>query len=225
MNMGHTNLRVVNPVEFDPYRIEGIAHKSAPLIKRTRICASLDEALADAVLVVGTTARARTAQRNFVHPREAAVEIVTHARNGVVAVLFGREDKGLSNEALDRCHLVATIPTSPEYWSINLAQACLVLLYETCLAAGAERAPLPRGRRKSPPATHEDLESMFQALQKGLEQIDFFKSRRSAMVMRTLRTVLARARLDLRESRLLRAIGFEIGHYLERGEGRRGERS
>jgi TrmH family RNA methyltransferase len=222
MNMGHSRLRLVQPAEFDAYRIEGIAHKSAPLIKSTRIFDSLDEALADAVFVVGTTARPRTAQRNFVHPRDAAAEIVAQARQGVVAVLFGREDKGLSNEALDRCHLVATIPTSPEYWSINLAQACLILLYETFLAAGAERAPLPRGRRRAPPATQEDLESMFQALQKGLEEIDFFKSRRSAMVMRTLRTVLARARLDLRESRLLRAIGFEIGHYLERkgGSGR-----
>jgi tRNA C32,U32 (ribose-2'-O)-methylase TrmJ len=66
---------------------------------------------------------------------------------------------------------------------------------------------------------------MFQALQKGLQQIDFFKSRRSAMVMRTLRTVLARAHLDLRESRLLRAIGFEIGHYLDRNvESQPGER-
>jgi TrmH family RNA methyltransferase len=226
MNMGHSKLRLVSPVEFDAYRIEGIAHKSAPLIKSTRICESLDEALADAVFVVGTTARPRTAQRNFVHPRAAAAEIVTHARSGVVAVLFGREDKGLSNEALDRCHVVATIPTSPDFWSINLAQACLILLYETFLAAGAESAPLPKGRRKSPPANQEDLESMFEALQMGLQGIDFFKSRRSAMVMRTLRTVLARARLDQRESRLLRAIGFEIRHYLDRHvNGQRGERS
>jgi tRNA/rRNA methyltransferase/tRNA (cytidine32/uridine32-2'-O)-methyltransferase len=216
MNMGVASLRLVRPAEFDAYRIEGIAHRSEDLIRATRVFETLDEALCDAAFVVGTTARPRTAQRNFLHPRQAGAEIVARAREGTVAVLFGREDKGLSNEALDRCHSVVLIPTAPAYWSMNLAQACLVILYEIFLAAGADRAPLPRGRRTSPPATHGDLESMFAALHGGLACIDFFKSRRSSMVMRTLRTVLARARLDLRESRLLRAIGYEIGHFLER---------
>jgi TrmH family RNA methyltransferase len=218
MNMGFSRLRLVRPAEFDAYRIEGIAHRSDELIRGTQVFNELDEALADAVFVVGTTARGRTAQRNFAHPREAGAEIVSRAHDGVVAVLFGREDRGLSNEALDRCHRVVHIPTAPAYWSINLAQACLVVLYETFQAAGADRSPLPKGRRISQPSTQEDLESMFEALQGGLTRIDFFKSRRSQTVMSTLRTVLARARLDLSESRLLRAIGFEISHYLERQE-------
>jgi tRNA/rRNA methyltransferase/tRNA (cytidine32/uridine32-2'-O)-methyltransferase len=220
MNMGLSRLRLVRPAEFDAYRIEGIAHRSEELIRATRIFDTLDEALSDATYVVGSTGRPRTAQRNFVHPRAGGPEVVAKAREGLVAILFGREDKGLSNEALDRCHSVVLIPTAPAYWSMNLAQACLVVLYEIFLAAGADRAPLPKGRRRSQPASHEDLESMFAALQGGLSSIDFFKSRRSAMVMRTLRTVLARARLDLRESRLLRAIGFEISHFLERSERR-----
>jgi tRNA/rRNA methyltransferase/tRNA (cytidine32/uridine32-2'-O)-methyltransferase len=237
MNMGLSRLRLVRPADFDAYRIEGIAHRSDEVIRATRVFETLDEALSDAAFVVGTTARPRTAQRNFVHPREGGREIVARAREGLVAVLFGREDKGLSNEALDRCHSVVLIPTVPAFWSINLAQACLIVLYEVFLAAGADLSPLPTGRRtrlqstvgghlspatgkaarSSQPATQEDLESMFAALENGLSRIDFFKSRRPAMVMRTLRTVLARARLDLRESRLLRAIGFEIGHFLERG--------
>jgi tRNA/rRNA methyltransferase/tRNA (cytidine32/uridine32-2'-O)-methyltransferase len=216
MNMGISRLRLVRPAQFDAYRIEGIAHRSEDLIRATQVFSQLDEALADAVFVVGTTARGRTAQRNFSHPREAGAEIVSRAHDGVVAVLFGREDKGLSNEALDRCHRVVHIPTAPAYWSINLAQACLLVLYEIFQAAGANRSPLPKGRRTSQPPTHEDLESMFEILQGGLTSIDFFKSRNTESVMRTLRTVLARAGLDLRESRLLRAIGFEISHYLER---------
>jgi tRNA/rRNA methyltransferase/tRNA (cytidine32/uridine32-2'-O)-methyltransferase len=224
MNMGMSQLRLVRPAEFDAYRIEGIAHRSDSLIRATRVFQTLDEALADVTFVVGTTARPRTAQRNFAHPREGAREIVARAREGRVAVMFGREDKGLSNAALDRCHSVVLIPTAPDFWSINLAQACLIILYEVFLSAGADQAPLPEGRRgrleseggERQLATHEDLESMFDALQGGLSSIDFFKSRRSAMVMRTLRTVLARARLDLRESKLLRAIGFEISHFLER---------
>jgi len=175
----------------------------------------MDQALADASFVVGTTARPRTAQRNFAYPRDAAREIVERAAQETVVVVFGREDKGLPNEALDRCHRVVVIPTDPGYSSLNLAQACLVMCYEIFLATG-EAAPLPKGRRISTPASHEDLESMFGALENGLERIEFFKSRRPEVVLRTLRTVLSRSRLDLRESRLLRAIGYEIGHYIDR---------
>jgi tRNA/rRNA methyltransferase/tRNA (cytidine32/uridine32-2'-O)-methyltransferase len=216
MNMGLSRLRLVRPAEFDAYRIEGIAHKSEPLIRATEQFDDLDAALADASFVVGTSARPRTAQRNFVYPRGGAAEIVDRTEQGLVAVLFGREDKGLSNEALDRCQRVIVVPTDTSYSSLNLAQACLVVCYEIFLAAGGEKAPLPTGRRESTPARHEDLESMFAALEGGLERIEFFKSRRPEAVLRTLRTVLSRSGLDLRESRLLRAIGFEIGHYLDR---------
>jgi TrmH family RNA methyltransferase len=216
MNMGLSRLRLVRPAEFDAYRIEGIAHKSTPLIEATERFDDLVAALADATFVVGTTARPRTAQRNFVYPREGAREIVQHASEGTVALLFGREDKGLSNEALDRCQRLIMIPTHPGYSSLNLAQACLVVCYEVFLAAGGGEAPLPAGRRESTPPTHEDLESMFHALEDGLRRIEFFKSRRPEAVMRTLRTVLSRAGLDQRQSRLLRAIGFEIGHFIDR---------
>jgi tRNA/rRNA methyltransferase/tRNA (cytidine32/uridine32-2'-O)-methyltransferase len=215
-NMGLSRLRLVRPAEFDAYRIEGIAHRSAPLIESAEIHDSLDAALADAIFVVGTTARSRTAQRNFVHPRAAAPEILERAREGTVAILFGREDRGLPNEALDRCHRIIVIPTDPEYWSLNLAQACLVVLYELFLATAGGDLPLPEGRRKSRPAKHEDLESMFAALEAGLGRIEFFKARKVEAVLRTIRTVLGRSRMDLRESRLFRAIGFEIGHYLDR---------
>ena len=220
MNMGLTRLRLVRPAEFDPYRIGGIAHRSDELIQATRIYETLGEALADAVLVVGTSARARTAQRNYERPREAAPVIVERAQEGVVALLFGREDRGLSNAALDRCQRVVIIPTAPEYWSLNLAQACLVLAYEVFLASGRVERPLPRGRRSTRPASQEELEEMYQALEAGLHRIEFFKARQPWAVLRTLRTVLSRTEVDLRESRLIRAIGFEIGHFLDRKEER-----
>ena len=216
MNMGLARLRLVRPAQFDAYRIEGIAHQSGPLIEATERFDDLDAALADVTWVVGTTARPRTAQRNFLYPRDGARQVIEHAWDGPVALLFGREDKGLSNQALDRCQQVVVIPTDPDYSSLNLAQACLVLCYEIHLAAGGGSAPLPTGRRESVPATQADLESMFTALTGGLERIDFFKSRRPEAVLRTLRTVFSRAGLDQRESKLLRAIGFEIGHYLDR---------
>jgi TrmH family RNA methyltransferase len=217
MNMGLSRLRLVRPDDFDSYRIQGIAHRSASIIGATELHDTLDSAIADAVWIVGTSARPRTANRNYVRPREVAPTVIERTSEGPVCILFGREDRGLTNEALDRCHAVAIIPTAPEYWSLNLSQAFLVTAYELFLAAGGAKGDLPRGRRATEPATGKDLESMYAAVQEGLTRIRFFKgARQPEAVLRTLRTVLGRADLDAREARLIQAIGFEIGNYLDR---------
>ena len=217
LNMGLSRLRLVEPDDFDPWRIEGIAHRSTPLIEATEIVSTLEEAVADCVFVVGTTARARTANRNYMRPRPLAAEMMARAREGPVALVFGREDRGLTNEALDLCHRIAIIPTDTEYSSLNLAQAFLVLAYELHVTATGGGEPLPEGRRATDPATQDDLERMYGALRLGLGRIEFFKGTRPPdAVIRTLRTILSRADLDRRESRLVQAIGFEIGHYLDR---------
>jgi len=216
MNFGLSTLRLVEPDDFDPYRIEGIAHRSMPLIEATTLHATLDDAVGDCAYVLGTTARARTAGRNYLRPREAAGDVVRRAEEGGVAIVFGREDRGLSNEALDQCHSVVIIPTHGEYPSINLAQACLVLAYETFLASGSADAALPRGRRATRPPNQEELETTYAALEAGLRRIDFFKARKPAAVMRTLRTLITRAEPDLREAKLLAAVGFEVTHYIDR---------
>ena len=215
MNFGLSGLRLVRPEDFDPYRIEGIAHRSGPLVQSTTLHDTLEDAVADCTWVLGTTARARTAGRNYVRPREAAADLVRKAVDGPAAIVFGREDRGLSNEALDLCHAVAIIPTS-DYSSLNLAQACLVLAYEVFLAAEAAPDELPRGRRATRPPTQAELEVTYQALRQGLEAIEFFKARKPRAVMRTLRTLITRAEPDLREAKLLAAVGFEVGHYIDR---------
>ena len=215
MNFGLSRLRLVRPDEFDPHRIEGIAHRSAFLIEATTLHDTLGDAVADCTWVLGTTARPRTAGRNYVRPREAAQAVVRNATDGDVAVLFGREDKGLSNDALDLCHAVAIIPTS-EYSSLNLAQAALVIAYETFLAAEGPAEELPRGRRATRPPTQAELEVTYRGLRQGLQAIDFFKARKPSAIMRTLRTLVARAQPDLREAKLLGAIGFETDHYIGR---------
>jgi TrmH family RNA methyltransferase len=218
-NMGLRRLRLVRPAEFDAWRIEGIAHRSEDVVEGAEVFASIPEALADAVFVVGTTARARTAQRNYARPREAAPLIVERARHGMVALLFGREDRGLGNQALDLCHRVAIIPTNPDYSSLNLAQSVLLMSYEVFLASGESESRLPRGRRATRPASIEELENTYAALESGLHRIDFFKARAPESILRTLRTLIARAQPDLQEAGLLRAIGFEIGYFLDRIRG------
>ena len=216
-NMGLSTLRLVRPEEFDPWRIQGIAHRSGDVVSSAKIFASLAEAVADCVHVVGTTARARTAHRNYLRPRACAQQIVARTREGRVAVVFGREDRGLTNDGLDLCDSVVVIPTAPDYSSMNLAQACLVVAYEVFLAREAEVA-LPRGKRSTAPATREEVETMLSALEGGLERIEFFKARAAGNVMRTLRTMLARAEPDRQEAGLVRAVGYEIGNYIDRLE-------
>lgn len=223
-NMGFSRLRLVRPAEFDPYRIEGIAHRTEEIVESAAILDSLDEAVADATFIVGTTARARTAQRNYIRPRALAPRAMERAARGPVAVLFGREDRGLSNRGLDLCHAVTIVPTDPEYSSLNLAQACLLVCYELFLAAEGADQPLPTGKRSVGPPTQQDMEEMYAALRGGLERIEFFKARPPRNVLRTLRTLLSRAEPDLRETRLVAAIGYEIGNYLDRTEeSRKGE--
>lgn len=222
MNMGLSRLRLVRPAEFDAYRISGIAHRSEDLVEATEIFDSLEEAVADATFVAGTTARARTAQRNYARPRELAPLIIERAREGEVVVLFGREDRGLENDALDLCHSVAIVPTDSAFSSLNLAQACLLTCYEIFLASqdDGQPEPLPTGRRAEGAATQADLEETYAALEAGLESIEFFKGSRSPESMiRILRTLISRAEPDLHEARFVRAIGFKVRDYVERLKG------
>ncbi len=215
-NMGIFRIRLVRPREFSEYRITGIAHRAGPILDSLEIFDSLDEALADAVWVIGTSARRRTANRNYGRPRELTQEMIERTADGNVALLFGREDRGLDNEALDRCDQIAVIPTDSRFTSLNLAQAVLVLAWELSMHVGDTDTRLPEGRRATRPANREELEHMFGALEQGLHRIDFFKARKPEAVLRTLRTILSRADMDKRESRLLAAVGFEIGNWIDR---------
>ena len=215
-NFGLRDLRLVNPREYESYRVEGIAHQTQDILSRVRVYSTLEEAIAECVHVVGFTARGRTAKRNLQRPREAAAEITSLADGGTVALLFGREDKGLSNDALDRCHRVVTIPSDSGYPSLNLAHAVIIMLYELALVRGAEERPFKEPRRTSEPAPADELERLFADVATALQAIEFFKTRNADGVMRTIREIAHRTPLDLREVKLLRAMAIEVTKYSER---------
>ena len=216
-NFGLRDLRLVNPREYEAYRVEGIAHQTQDVLARVRTFATLAEALADCVHIVGFTARGRTAKRNLQRPRDSAAELIAlDAGAEPIALLFGREDKGLSNEALDRCHRVVTIPSDPAYASLNLGHAVIIMLYELALARGVETRPFKSPRRPSEPVTAEELERLFADVARALGAIDFFKTRNADGVMRTMREIAHRAPLDAREAKLLRAMAIEVTKYGER---------
>ena len=215
-NFGIRDLRLVNPREYEAYRVEGIAHQTQDVLARVRTYRTLAEALADCVHIVGFTARGRTAKRNLQRPRDAAVEVLALADPGPVALLFGREDKGLSNDALDRCHRVVTIPSDAAYPSLNLAHAVIIMLYELALAQGAGSRPFKVPRRTAAPAEAAELERLFADIARALQAIDFFKTRKQDGVMRTMREIAHRTPLDAREVKLLRAMAIEVTKYGER---------
>lgn len=227
-NMGLERLTLVDPAHFDRRRITGIAHRTDEVVDRIRLAATLEDALADATYVVGASARPRTARRNYHRPRALAPRILRRARDGNVALVFGREDRGLANEDLDRCHDVLVAPTAPGYSSLNLAQAVLLVAYELLLARGGGTEALPPGKRSLGPASVAELEEMYGALEAGLDRIAFFKSRKAESVMRVLRTIFGRTTLDAHEARLVRSVGYEVRNCVARLEdgtaAQRGER-
>jgi len=215
-NFGITGIRLVNPEVFDPWRIEGIAHNTADLVARIEICSSLPEALRDTVYSVACTARGRAAKRTVLEPREAAEELVEVGQSGPVAIVFGREDKGLTNDELDFCRALVSIPTSAEYPSMNLAQAIGVMSYETWRVRIGADIPTKPPRRRAGPAAADQVEWLFTDWTRALWAIDFFKTRQHEHVMRSFREIIFRAELDGRETSLLRAMGIEVRRYLER---------
>jgi tRNA (cytidine32/uridine32-2'-O)-methyltransferase len=215
-NFGIERMRLVNPESFDPWRIEGIAHNSAEFVAAIEIVDSLEAAVADCVHVALLTARGRTAKRRTVRPREAAAELVGAAAAGPVAMVAGREDRGLTNAELDLGHVLVTIPTDPRNSSLNLAQAVAIMAYESWIARGGDTAPLKSPRKDTPPATSAQLEELFGDWRRALWAVDFFKTRRSESVMRSFREIVHRAALDGREASLVRAMGIEVVRYLAR---------
>ena len=214
-NMGLSDLRLVRPVAYDPHRLEGIAHNTRDLIDAIRTFDDFDSAVADFVRIVAFTARRRAAKWRIIDPKVAATDLIGAAEVGPVAMVFGREDAGLPNEILDRANAAVVIPTT-DHSSMNLAQAVLIGVYELHLAAGDATRTLPPPRKDAPPATEAQLEQFFADAQRSLESIEFFKTRQVELIMRTVRSLAARAAPDARELSLIRAMALEVVNYMKR---------
>lgn len=217
-NMGLTHLRLVRPANPDPHRISISAPKAQDVLDAMEIFDDLDSALADVTFTAALSARARRARRQIARPREVAGELLQRASQGRVALLFGREDSGLSNEDLDHAQLQIQIPTREDYSSLNLGQAVLLVCHELFLAC-EELPELPTHKRPFGLATAGQLQGMYGQIEDTLWKIEFFKSGHSEGIMRTLRAILDRAELDEREVRTLRGIFAEVLNYARRASG------
>ncbi len=214
-NFGFASLRLVQPEPYDPWRIEGVAHGTRDVVSKIQHFDSLPEALADCVKVVAFAGKRRASRWPLATPREMAPVVLDAAQEGTVALLFGQEDHGLPNEALDLSHLIVTVPTT-EHASLNLAQAVMLALYELHVLAGDATRTLPGPKHAAPPATHEEWEQAFTDIEKALADVRFFRTRNQEHVMRSVRSRLAHAEPDRRELMLVRAMAIEVMRTLDR---------
>lgn len=213
-NFGITDIRLVRPRVADPDTILISAPRSIETIASIHQYEDLESALAGCVYVVGATARMRKGSWTVGEPRSAAQEICNRASVGTVAMLFGREDSGLPNAALDRCQHVVTVPTRPDYSSLNLGQAVLLMAWEVFRVANqiGESSAEPEHE----PMTVEKIERMLEFAELALDQIGFFKSGGKEHVMRAVRSVFMRADLDARELAIWFGIFKEIPAFIIR---------
>jgi len=217
-NMGLGNLWLVNPSSFPDEASYARAAGASDVLDSARVVSSLDEALADCVLVMGTSARGRKVPWPVCAPPEAAAAAASHAEDGPVALVFGRENHGLSNDELQRCHYHIHIPSNPDYSSLNLAMAVQVMCYELRMyylrsLEGGEGSPYLKSMTKPgdegwdvPPAKVQDVEGFFGHLEQVLTDVDFHRRENPRQLMTRLRRLFQRARLDQMEINILRGI-------------------
>ncbi len=202
-NMCLSRLALVGPRDFPCAEATSRASGADDVLAAAEVVATLAEAVADCRVVIGASARLRAVPWPVVAPREAARLAVSEARRGEVALVFGRESSGLSNEELDLCTHLVHIPTNPDYSSLNVAMAVQVIAYELMLAQGAtvEQSGLETGV-----ASNAQMEGFFGHLEQALDDIGFTDERRSQKLMRRLRRLFHRAGPDTEEVNILRGI-------------------
>ncbi|MCT8941557.1 tRNA (cytosine(32)/uridine(32)-2'-O)-methyltransferase TrmJ [Shewanella putrefaciens] len=201
--MGLSTLYLAEPrVEPDGQSI-ALAAGASDILKHLVKVDSLAEAIADCSLVIATSARSRTLDWPMLEPREAGQKLVTESVTGPVAIVFGRENHGLSNEELQQCTYHVAIPANPEYSSLNLAQAVQIICYETRVAhlAGIESA---QESTEYPLAA--DQERFFVHLENTLFSTGFIIKNHPGQVMTKLRRLFSRARIESQEMNILRGI-------------------
>jgi tRNA/rRNA methyltransferase len=205
-NSGMRSLVLVNPKPLDMEEARMMACHAGHVLEGRRECATLAEAVADCTLVMGTSAREGLYRQHARSPREWAPVILDAAAQAPVALVFGREDKGLSNEELALCNRIIQIPSDPAYPSLNLSQAVLICCHELFLLAGNYQAPV----EKSLPATSEQRERMFAIWRELLLEIGFMEPEKADHMMLGIRRLMGRGAQTDDDVRILMGIARQV---------------
>ncbi|UUM30100.1 tRNA (cytosine(32)/uridine(32)-2'-O)-methyltransferase TrmJ [Vibrio japonicus] len=204
--MGLTNLVLVDPqCEVDEQTV-ALAAGAADIAVNATTVKTLNEAVADCSLVVGSSARSRTLEWPMLEPRECGKKFVSEGQSSAVALVFGRERTGLTNEELQTCHYHVCIPANPEYSSLNLAMAVQTLSYEIRMAyLEREQSQYTEEAQEEYPR-HKELEMFFTHFEKVATDTQFINSEQPGQVMNKVRRLFNRARPEAQELNILRGI-------------------
>lgn len=203
-NMGLSDLVLVKPRYFPHEDATVRASGATDILESTRVVSTLADALTDCVYVAGASARARTINWPTMGARDCAERLLLESKQGTVAAVFGPEKSGLHNDDLDLCHTLLTIPTDPDFSSLNLAMAVQVLTYELRVASTIDRGPVFES--EAPPASGEEMEHFYTHLEQVLQDIRFLDPENPRFLMRRLRRLYIRARPDKNDINILRGI-------------------
>jgi tRNA (cytidine32/uridine32-2'-O)-methyltransferase len=206
-NMGLKQLYLVKPKLFPHERAVWRSASAVDILDNAVVVETLDEAVADCGLVVGTSARGRRIPWPLVNPRVCADRVYPELSQHPVALVFGREDRGLTNEELQRCNLHVNIPTSDEYTSLNLGMAVQVITYELQMAHVAGELSSDDMRDwDTKLAKADDIERLFVHMEQALTDMEFLKPSAPKQLMTRLRRLFNRTRLDDLEVQMMRGV-------------------
>ncbi|MFT5276439.1 MAG: tRNA (cytidine32/uridine32-2'-O)-methyltransferase [Glaciecola sp.] len=204
--MGLSSLYLVDPLTPPDGKSIALAAGAGDVLANAKIVGSLEEAVSECGLVVGTSARSRTLPWPMLTPRECGHKLVTESEKYPVALVFGRENNGLSNEELQQCHFHVCIPANPDYSSLNIAAAVQTLCYEIRVnhldIKALQYAPAVEGEYP----LSEDLERFYVHLEKTLKDVNFIVQNHPGVVMTKLRRLFNRVRPETQELNILRGI-------------------
>jgi tRNA/rRNA methyltransferase len=212
-NLGAGELAIVGKARTQSFWARAMAVHGRDTLAGAKSHASIREAIADCTMVVGTTCRSGLYRSHSQTPREVAPAIVAAALKGKVALLFGPEDHGLSNKDLEYCQLLVTIPTHPDYPSLNVAQAVVVCLYEIYLASLVPMKNDVEIHR----AEAEHIERLFDIMRSSLLKIGFLDSENPEHMLLAFRRIFGRAGLEDKDVRILTGMFRQIEWYAKEG--------
>lgn len=216
-NMGLHRLYLVAPTSFPNEQANRRAVSADDVLEGATIAATLEEAIGDCQFVVGTSARERRIPWPLLDARQCAARVAEASAAEQVAVVFGREDRGLTNEELKQCNLHLNIPTSSEYSSLNLAMAVQIVAYELrMLRVTPEKPAVETENWDTPFASRENMERFYAHLEETLIDIDFLDPAAPRQLMSRLRRLYGRVRLDEMELNILRGILTETQKWVRR---------
>ena len=205
--MGLSNLYLVNPLLKPDSQAISLAAGASDLIGNAVIVDTLDEAIAGCSLVVGTSARSRSLPWPMLDARECGIKSVEEGQQAPVALVFGRERVGLTNDELQKCHYHVAIPANPDYSSLNLAMAVQTIAYEVRMAwLASEQSPAAAQTEESPYPLVDDLERFYQHMEGMMLESGFIRQGTPSQVMSKLRRLFTRARPERDELNILRGM-------------------